>query len=146
MVMVTHDIAEAFELCDRIALLDGGQLQQIGTPGDLLFHPANSFTKSFLDPDRFMLEMLTVTIGQSVRHSKPKSIDTHNNKSKIQKSAVLTFDPNDSFLKVFKQLENHTEGDVSVALSDQSDEHNRGHCTGDQLLNGFYNAKKKLLS
>lgn len=146
MVMVTHDIAEAFELCDRIALLDGGQLQQIGTPRDLLFHPTNSFTKSFLDPNRFMLEMLTVTIGQSVRHSKPTPDGTHNIESKTQQNTVLTFDPDTSFLKVFKELENHTEKGVTVALSDQMEEHDRGYYNGDQLLHGFYNAKQTLLS
>jgi len=43
-------------------------------------------------------------------------------------------------------LENHTKKNVSVSLADQSDEQYSGQYTGNQLLNGFYNAKQTLLS
>lgn len=36
VVLVTHDVQEAFELADRIMLLDGGRVQQLGTPRELL--------------------------------------------------------------------------------------------------------------
>jgi osmoprotectant transport system ATP-binding protein len=41
IIMVTHDVQEAFELADRVALMDKGKIVQIGTPADLLFNPAN---------------------------------------------------------------------------------------------------------
>ncbi len=46
-VLVTHDVAEAIELGDRIALLDNGRIQQIGPPDALLRYPANAFVESF---------------------------------------------------------------------------------------------------
>jgi len=47
IVMVTHDIDEAFELADRICLMDKGKIQQLGSPTELLFRPANEFVRSF---------------------------------------------------------------------------------------------------
>src|ERR1700744_2757066 len=40
-VMVTHDMTEAFLLADRVAIMRGGRLVQIGTPQDLLNKPAD---------------------------------------------------------------------------------------------------------
>ncbi len=49
VVLVTHDVSEAIELADRIALMDKGHLVQIGTPDELLRRPANDFVRDFLD-------------------------------------------------------------------------------------------------
>ena len=62
IIMVTHDVQEAFELADRICLMDKGKIIQIGTPQELLFKPANSFVKQFLDAQRVQLELRTVTV------------------------------------------------------------------------------------
>jgi multiple sugar transport system ATP-binding protein len=48
MVYVTHDQVEAMTLADRIAVLDGGVLQQIGTPDELFNTPANRFVARFI--------------------------------------------------------------------------------------------------
>ena len=47
-VYVTHDQIEAMTLADRIAILDGGELQQHGAPLDVYNNPANDFVKGFL--------------------------------------------------------------------------------------------------
>ncbi|MCB9507535.1 MAG: sn-glycerol-3-phosphate ABC transporter ATP-binding protein UgpC [Myxococcales bacterium] len=47
-VYVTHDQVEAMTLADRIALLDKGVVQQVGTPAELYDWPANRFTARFL--------------------------------------------------------------------------------------------------
>jgi ABC-type sugar transport system ATPase subunit len=47
-VYVTHDQIEAMTLADRIAVLDGGVLQQHGAPMDVYRNPANDFVKGFL--------------------------------------------------------------------------------------------------
>ena len=62
IVMVTHDVQEAFELADRICLMDKGKIMQIGTPKELLFNPANEFSKNFLDGQRLALEFKVVSI------------------------------------------------------------------------------------
>jgi osmoprotectant transport system ATP-binding protein len=61
-VLVTHDVLEAILLADRICFLSKGEIQQIGTPKELLFKPANAFVKSFLDQDRFQAELAAVSM------------------------------------------------------------------------------------
>lgn len=47
-IFVTHDQEEAFDLCDRIAVLSGGTLQQAGTPSQLYNSPVNLFVSGFV--------------------------------------------------------------------------------------------------
>ena len=47
-VYVTHDQAEAMTLSDRLAVLNGGLLQQIGTPRQVYEQPVNLFVAGFL--------------------------------------------------------------------------------------------------
>jgi len=60
IVMVTHDVQEAFELGDRICLMDKGKIVQIGTAAELLFSPANEFVTDFLKEQRLQLEFKSV--------------------------------------------------------------------------------------
>lgn len=62
IIMVTHDVQEAFELGDRICLMNKGKIMQIGRPEDLLFHPANDFVRNFLNDQRLQLELKTVRL------------------------------------------------------------------------------------
>ena len=47
-IFVTHDQEEAMTICDRIAVLDHGVIQQVGTPAELFDHPANGFVAQFV--------------------------------------------------------------------------------------------------
>ena len=47
-VYVTHDRNEALSMADRIAVMHGGILQQVGTPQEIYEHPRNAFVASFL--------------------------------------------------------------------------------------------------
>src|SRR5438128_1385288 len=47
-VFITHDQEEALELGDRIAVLNDGRLEQIGTPDDVYNHPATEYVATFL--------------------------------------------------------------------------------------------------
>ncbi|MVM28654.1 ATP-binding cassette domain-containing protein [Spirosoma sp. HMF4905] len=62
IVMVTHDVQEAFELGDRVGLMDGGQLQQIGTPQELLLRPANEFVRQFFADQWLPLQLHTFSL------------------------------------------------------------------------------------
>jgi multiple sugar transport system ATP-binding protein len=48
MLYVTHDQVEAMTLATRVALFDGGVLQQLGPPLELYNRPANKFVATFL--------------------------------------------------------------------------------------------------
>lgn len=62
IVLVTHDVQEAFELGHRICLMDKGQVVQTGTPSQILYHPANDFVKDFFAVNRLVLEYRITTL------------------------------------------------------------------------------------
>jgi osmoprotectant transport system ATP-binding protein len=55
VVMVSHDIREAFELGTTICMLREGKLVQKGTPAELLYSPVNDFVENFLSRDYLQL-------------------------------------------------------------------------------------------
>lgn len=57
IVFVTHDLFEAFQMADRVAIMDSGMLQQIGTPEMLLKQPATAFVAQLTQP--FKNQILT---------------------------------------------------------------------------------------
>jgi len=52
MIYVTHDQVEAMTLGDRIAVFNGGRIEQVGSPLSLYEHPANQFVAGFLGSPR----------------------------------------------------------------------------------------------
>lgn len=52
IVFVTHDMDEALKLATKIVVLHDGQLIQVGTPEEILHHPANDFVKSLIGEER----------------------------------------------------------------------------------------------
>jgi len=64
ILMVTHDVQEAFELGDQISLMDQGKIVQSGTAQDLLFKPANDFVRKFLGHQKFLLELNAIKIRE----------------------------------------------------------------------------------
>lgn len=63
-VLVTHDVQEAFDLGDRICLMDSGRIQQLGTPQELVFRPANAFVTRFLQEHLFQLQLQVLRLHQ----------------------------------------------------------------------------------
>ncbi len=47
-LFVTHDQEEAFELADRVAVLNEGRIEQVGTPGQIINHPSTDFVAGFV--------------------------------------------------------------------------------------------------
>jgi sulfate/thiosulfate transport system ATP-binding protein len=50
-LFVTHDQEEAFDVADRVVIIDKGAVEQIGTPNEVRESPASSFVEEFLDLD-----------------------------------------------------------------------------------------------
>lgn len=48
MIYVTHDQVEAMTLADKVVVLNGGRIEQVGSPMELYHHPANQFVAGFL--------------------------------------------------------------------------------------------------
>jgi osmoprotectant transport system ATP-binding protein len=60
IVFVTHDIEEALRLATVIAIMDRGRIVQLGTPLDILEHPANDFVRDFVGRQGLVLKLLSV--------------------------------------------------------------------------------------
>ena len=68
ILMVTHDIDEAVQLADKIAILADGKLVQFGTPADILGHPANDFVRDFIGGTGIGLKLLSLQrVGDHLR-------------------------------------------------------------------------------
>ncbi|PTT02147.1 glycine/betaine ABC transporter ATP-binding protein [Pedobacter sp. HMWF019] len=63
IILVTHDIQEAFEMGDKICLMDKGKVMQYGTPEELLFKPQSAFVASFLKEHKLLLELKFLKMG-----------------------------------------------------------------------------------
>ena len=66
-LLVTHEQEEAFELGTRVALLHGGRLDQVGTPGELYRAPATRFAAGFVGRASFVPVEVIAAGGGSVR-------------------------------------------------------------------------------
>ncbi len=47
-LFVTHDQEEAFEVADRVVVMNQGRIEQNGAPDEVFAHPANAFVMDFL--------------------------------------------------------------------------------------------------
>lgn len=47
-ILVTHDQAEAFSLADRVGVMRGGRLEQVGTPQEVFDHPRSEYVAQFI--------------------------------------------------------------------------------------------------
>ncbi len=65
-VFVTHDQEEALDMSDRIAVLGGGEVQQIGTPTQIYEEPVNRFVADFVGETNFLnVDVLETASGQA---------------------------------------------------------------------------------
>jgi ABC-type Fe3+/spermidine/putrescine transport system ATPase subunit len=53
-VHVTHNQEEALSMADRIVVMEGGHIQQVGTPADISQHPSNVFVAAFMGDNNIM--------------------------------------------------------------------------------------------
>jgi ABC-type sugar transport system ATPase subunit len=73
MVYVTHDQVEALTMGDRVAVLDRGSLQQLGTPDDVYRRPANRFVARFIGSPA--MNILPARVAEGAVHAGPFSLE-----------------------------------------------------------------------
>ena len=76
IIFITHDLDEAITIGDRIAIMRDGQIIQIGTPKEIITHPADDFVKEFTQgiPKTKVIDIENVTSEPDVIFS---SSDSH---------------------------------------------------------------------
>jgi spermidine/putrescine transport system ATP-binding protein len=66
-VYVTHDQGEAITMSDRIAVMNGGRVEHLGTPEEIYLRPATRFVAGFIGQASFMPCTIESTTGSTVR-------------------------------------------------------------------------------
>lgn len=75
VIFISHDLDEAMRIGDRIAIMEGGMIVQIGTPEEILRNPANEYVKAFfrgVDPTN-VLSAADIVRDTEVRVVKPRT-------------------------------------------------------------------------
>lgn len=97
-VIVTHDQEEANTICDRVAVMNEGKVQQVGTPTDLYENPANLFVAQFLGTANVMTGRIKSLAAQTLFETDtgasfvvPSGVD-------VAPDAKLVFRPQDTTL------------------------------------------------
>ena len=76
-IYVTHDQEEAMSLADRIVVMDGGKIRQIGSPSEIYTHPADLFVANFVgSPGMNLLSGQIVQNRDNLTFTRPDS-DIH---------------------------------------------------------------------
>jgi sn-glycerol 3-phosphate transport system ATP-binding protein len=83
-VYVTHDQVEAMTLADRIVVLNGGEVEQIGTPAEIYARPATIFVASFIGaPPMNMLDAAVSDGAIQIEGQKLPFESRHNGKVRV---------------------------------------------------------------
>jgi osmoprotectant transport system ATP-binding protein len=130
VVLVTHDVQEAFELADRILLLNNGKIAQLGPPRELLLRPASAFVQRFFEAERLALQLRALTLAdiQPYWETPPAAPDAP---PPVLPLAASVQDALNSLLEI--EASPQAPGTLAVALPDGS----RVALTLPQLLAAF---------
>ena len=75
IVFVTHDMDEALKLATKVVVLHDGELVQVGTPDQILHHPANEYVKSLIGKERLSEAKYETVKVKNVMLTNPTKID-----------------------------------------------------------------------
>ncbi len=100
IVLVTHDVTEAWELGDTICLMDDGKIMQKGSPKELTWKAENAFVSDFLRPHQWQLEIMTVAV---------KDVAPFSDKE-------ISLDPDTSLFNAIHTLESEGKKTLSLHL------------------------------
>lgn len=131
IVMVTHDVQEAFEMADRVCVMNDGAIIQSGSPRDMLLRKQHNFVTSFLSDQQLTLELKSVPIG--LYWNQIESIPNLSTSLSVYHTSQSLFD-------VLEQSLDRAEEDSFIVRDDSGLE----KITSFQLLmNGFSNYKQQ---
>ncbi|HEX8368991.1 MAG TPA: ABC transporter ATP-binding protein [Pyrinomonadaceae bacterium] len=114
-IFITHDQEEALELGDRIAVLNAGRLEQIGTPYDVYNTPATEYVATFVGAANLLLGVI-----------REQSFEVENVRLEIEdqtnfrdgQSVKLVFRPEDVFLRKPENLTQHYQKLTDAAVEE----------------------------
>lgn len=134
VVFITHDLDEAMRVGDRIAIMEGGRVVQIGTPDEIVRSPADDYVRSFfrgVDVSRVFTaadvarrDQLTVVerAGTSLRaalsrlEQSGRQVAVVNDRARLLQGVVTV----DSIAEQLNALTGGKDGDIEAAFIDDA--------------------------
>ena len=89
VIFISHDLDEAFRIGDRIAIMEGGRVVQVGAPDEILKNPADDYVKSFF---RGVSVETVLTAGDVARKQQVTVVDREATGVKAVLSRMGRFD------------------------------------------------------
>ena len=135
MIYVTHDQVEAMTLGDRVAVMNGGKILQVGKPLEVYQRPANLFVAKFIGNQPINLCSGTVTqVGDAIRFQGAIDVELTTDQATLERvlsgkngrSVVLGFRAEDIRLS---DSDEHGSFDATVVETDRLGESTTIHCT-----------------
>jgi sulfate/thiosulfate transport system ATP-binding protein len=71
-VFVTHDRSDAMAVADKIAIMNKGYIEQVGTPSEIYHHPANAFVMGFIGPVNVLPSSLSIFQNKRFETTNPQ--------------------------------------------------------------------------
>ncbi|WP_310487308.1 TOBE-like domain-containing protein [Chamaesiphon sp. VAR_69_metabat_338] len=71
-VFVTHDRSDAMAVADKIAIMNKGYIEQVGTPSEIYNHPANAFVMGFVGPVNVLPSSLNIFQNKRFETTNPQ--------------------------------------------------------------------------
>ncbi|WEV52030.1 ABC transporter ATP-binding protein [Lactobacillus sp. ESL0731] len=110
IVFVTHDMDEALKLATKIVVLHDGQLIQVGTPEEILHHPANDFVKTLIGEERLAAAKYETVQVKNVMLTNPVQINLG---ATLSEALTMMKEHHVDTLLVVDD-ENHLKGYISI--------------------------------
>jgi multiple sugar transport system ATP-binding protein len=140
MIYVTHDQVEAMTLANKIVVMNGGRVEQMGEPLELYHDPANTFVAGFLGSPRMNLlsgkvlsaapeevrlglahgEVLLSRSGRGLRAGDDVTLGVRPESFRVSKEPALARDSIDGKVVLAERLGGETLVHVALAPSDNS--------------------------
>lgn len=155
IILVTHDVQEAFELGDRICLMDKGKIVQDGKPHQLLFEPASAYVQEFFEEQRLLLEMKVVSLemlwpylnrhpDENGHPDGNRPMDTSMNlEGNMHPEGTANFTTEDNVWKALEFLSGSDRVGNSIRMEDRKTGQLR-EADQETLLQAFFHFKKSL--
>jgi multiple sugar transport system ATP-binding protein len=118
MIYVTHDQVEAMTMADKIVVLHGGIIEQVGSPLDLYHHPRNMFVAGFIgSPKMNFLKGKASKAGKTitVKLSDGSSVALPAGKATLSGSSDVTLGIRPEHIKIVDKGKSDTKGTVRLA-------------------------------
>lgn len=104
-IMVTHDQEEAITMADRIAVLNEGEIMQIGSPQEIYQKPANLFTAQFIG------ETNCINIDRDVYTIRPEYVELSRDLESGEKGIVSSIEFRGNTIRAYIKPENILYGE-----------------------------------